>query len=102
MRYVYAHFPITINITSERENKVVEIRNFLGERNVRKVNMLDGVEVYPSKDQKDELIIEGNDVENVSQSGIILIKRRLFGRVSSFGKKTLESFWTEYLLAKKP
>jgi large subunit ribosomal protein L9e len=31
--------------------------------------MLGGVTVTESKAQKDELIIEGNDVENVSQSG---------------------------------
>lgn len=31
--------------------------------------MLDGVTVAESKAQKDELILEGNDVQNVSQSG---------------------------------
>lgn len=32
--------------------------------------MLDGVTIAESKAQKDELVLEGNDVENVSQSGI--------------------------------
>lgn len=32
--------------------------------------MLDGVTVVESKAQKDEIILEGNDVQNVSQSGI--------------------------------
>ncbi len=36
---------------------------------VRHVKMLDGVEVSESKTQKDELILEGNDIDNVSQSG---------------------------------
>jgi large subunit ribosomal protein L9e len=36
---------------------------------VRHVNMLNGVVVSESKSQKDELIIQGNDVDNVSQSG---------------------------------
>ena len=31
--------------------------------------MLDGVTVSESKVQKDELILEGTDVQNVSQSG---------------------------------
>lgn len=31
--------------------------------------MLEGVEVSESKNQKDELILEGNDIDHVSQSG---------------------------------
>jgi large subunit ribosomal protein L9e len=31
--------------------------------------MLEGVTISESKAQKDELIIEGNDIQNVSQSG---------------------------------
>ena len=34
--------------------------------------MLDGVTVSESKAQKDELIIEGSDIENVSQSGTLM------------------------------
>ncbi|TFY60803.1 hypothetical protein EVJ58_g4925 [Rhodofomes roseus] len=66
MRSVYAHFPI--NCIIQDSGKAVEIRNFLGEKLVRHVNMLDGVTVLESKAQKDELILEGNDVQNVSQS----------------------------------
>ena len=66
MRYVYAHFPI--NVTISDDGKTVEIRNFLGEKVTRRVQMLDGVKVYISTAQKDELILEGNDLENVSQS----------------------------------
>ena len=36
---------------------------------VRNVAMLEGVTVAESKAQKDELILEGTDVQNVSQSG---------------------------------
>ncbi|KAJ1564631.1 60S ribosomal protein L9, partial [Nowakowskiella sp. JEL0078] len=66
MRFVYAHFPINVNIGDD--NKLVEIRNFLGEKVVRRVPMLDGVTVTQSKDQKDELVLIGNDIQNVSQS----------------------------------
>ena len=40
MRLVYAHFPINVNI--EDGGKLVEIRNFLGEKRVRIVKMLPG------------------------------------------------------------
>ena len=40
MRLVYAHFPINANI--ENDGTKIEIRNFLGEKRVRIVNMLPG------------------------------------------------------------
>ena len=43
-------------------------RNFLGEKIVRKVVMRAGVDVEASKNQKDELQISGNSLEDVSQS----------------------------------
>jgi large subunit ribosomal protein L9e len=39
--------------------------------------MLDGVIVSESKAQKDELIIEGADIQNVSQSGALMSCRRV-------------------------
>ncbi|KAG7096838.1 hypothetical protein E1B28_004247 [Marasmius oreades] len=66
MRAVYAHFPI--NCIIQENGRKLEIRNFLGEKTVRHVDMLNGVTVSESKAQKDELIIEGNDIDNVSQS----------------------------------
>jgi len=83
MRTVYAHFPI--NCIIQDNGHAVEIRNFLGEKvlsihlsreflftfqqTVRHINMLSGVEISESKAQKDELILEGNDIDHVSQSG---------------------------------
>jgi large subunit ribosomal protein L9e len=67
MRLVYAHFPININIV--HDGKEIEIRNFLGEKIVRKVPMLDGVKIDRSANVKDELVLVGNDVELVSRSG---------------------------------
>ena len=99
MRYVYAHFPINVNIDNNSETGLYEVeiryvenfydfqgsqrgepkqnkrltrwlgfRNFIGEKIVRRVVMHPGVDVEISKNQKDELILTGNSLENVSQS----------------------------------
>ncbi|KAI5294925.1 hypothetical protein KEM52_002856 [Ascosphaera acerosa] len=70
MRYVYAHFPINVNIEQNKESGLydVEIRNFLGESIVRRVTAQPGVEVVASPNVKDELHILGNSLEGVSQS----------------------------------
>ncbi|MFH4980760.1 hypothetical protein AB6A40_007469 [Gnathostoma spinigerum] len=66
MRSVYAHFPI--NISLQNNNSTVEIRNFLGEKIIRRVPLPEGVTAAISTTQKDELIIDGNDIELVSQA----------------------------------
>ncbi|CAA2968199.1 60S ribosomal protein L9-like [Olea europaea var. sylvestris] len=66
MRFVYAHFPINASITNG--SKSIEIRNFLGEKKVRKVDMLEGVSIVRSEKVKDELVLDGNDIELVSRS----------------------------------
>merc|ERR1712244_44817 len=66
MRTVYAHFPI--NMIVKEDGDRVEIRNFLGEKINREVQMLPGVKVSVSPKQKDEFWFEGNDIENVSRS----------------------------------
>ncbi|KAK0754139.1 ribosomal protein L6, alpha-beta domain-containing protein [Schizothecium vesticola] len=70
MRYVYAHFPINVNVDKNAETGLwnVEIRNFIGEKIVRNVTLQPGVDVEVSKSQKDELVLSGNSLENVSQS----------------------------------
>ncbi|KAJ4422648.1 60S ribosomal protein L9B [Gnomoniopsis sp. IMI 355080] len=69
MRYVYAHFPINVNLDKNPEGVFeVEIRNFIGEKLVRRVVMQKGVDVEVSKTQKDELVLLGNSLEAVSQS----------------------------------
>lgn len=69
MRLVYAHFPINVNIPAEGNS--IEIRNFLGEKNTRIVPMLGDVKISRST-VKDEIILEGNDNTQVSQSGVFL------------------------------
>jgi large subunit ribosomal protein L9e len=66
MRFVYAHFPINVGV--EQQGKLVEVRNFLGEKRVRKVVMRDDTKATLSKGVKDELVLEGNNVESVSQT----------------------------------
>ncbi|KAL2831982.1 ribosomal protein L6, alpha-beta domain-containing protein [Aspergillus cavernicola] len=70
MRYVYAHFPINVNIEKNAETGQydVEIRNFLGEKYVRRVTCQPGVEIATSANVKDELQLSGNSLEGVSQS----------------------------------
>jgi len=79
MRLVYAHFPIDVNISED--NKSVQIRNFLGEKVVRHVAMLGGVTIEKGTVLKDELVLEGNCIEHVSQSAaqihqIVLVRHK--------------------------
>jgi len=62
MRFVYSHFPI--NVTPN--GNTIEIRNFLGEKRVRKVELLEGVSYTRSADVKDQLELTGNDIALVS------------------------------------
>src|ERR1700676_5207325 len=66
MRLVYNHFPISVNI--EKNGTEVEIRNYLGEKVVRRVSMIGDVQATRSADVKDEIVIQGSDLDAVSQS----------------------------------
>jgi len=68
MRMVYAHFPISV--TQEKNGKEVQVRNFLGEKEVRTVAMIGDAVCEKSKDAqtKDEIIVFGSDLDAVSQS----------------------------------
>jgi large subunit ribosomal protein L9e len=70
MRLVYAHFPINTSIV--KDGKVLEIRNFLGEKVVRKVDMLPGVSISRSEKIKDQLELTGASLENVALTGMLL------------------------------
>lgn len=66
MRFVYAHFPINVGV--EQQGGLVEVRNFLGEKRVRKITMREDTKAQLSKGVKDELVLEGNSIEAVSQT----------------------------------
>ena len=66
MRTVHAHFPINCNIIDQ--GTVLEIRNFLGEKHAKCIKMLPGVKVRRNEASKNEIWIEGNDINTVSLS----------------------------------
>ena len=55
-------------IENEKKGDMVEIRNFLGEKRPRKCKMLPGVKAERSSDVKDQIVLTGNDIDNVSKS----------------------------------
>merc|ERR1711915_183310 len=89
MRAVYAHFPISCAISEA--GTLIEVRNFLGEKFIRRVRMHEGVTVENSKGQKDELILQGNSIEAVSQSAALI--QQSTTRIS-------ESFWMDCTLVR--
>ena len=66
LRFAYAHFPIGVSVEGQR----VEIRNFLGEKRVRTHNCPKSIKVIRTETAKvkDELVLEGNDLNEVSQN----------------------------------
>lgn len=59
-------FPINVNL--DDSTGAVEIRNFLGEKIIRRVTILPGVEFKISENVKDEIVLSGNSLEAVSQT----------------------------------
>jgi len=70
MRFAYAHFPI--NTIIGNGGKTLEIKNFLGEKLTRKIDMLEGVKVAKQEDIKDEITLESNDLNAVSLSAALI------------------------------
>mmetsp|Transcript_13284 Transcript_13284/g.14389 ORF Transcript_13284/g.14389 Transcript_13284/m.14389 type:complete len:190 (-) Transcript_13284:213-782(-) len=68
MRFCYAHFPINVSCVKDGARDVVEVRNFLGEKKVRRVKLLDGVTYFRTPDVKDQIEISGIDITKVSLS----------------------------------
>jgi len=70
MRFCYAHFPINVSMDNKSVpgKEIVEIRNFLGEKKVRRIELLDGVKYVRTADVKDQIEISGIDITKVSLS----------------------------------
>lgn len=82
MRFVYSHFPINVNLTGN----VVEIRNFLGEKRVRKIEMLPGVNYVRSANVKDQIELSGIDISAVSLTAAKI------QQITNIRKKDLRKF----------
>eukprot|EP00351_Strombidinopsis_sp_SopsisLIS2011_P006117 CAMPEP_0116882364 /NCGR_PEP_ID=MMETSP0463-20121206/14576_1 /TAXON_ID=181622 /ORGANISM="Strombidinopsis sp, Strain SopsisLIS2011" /LENGTH=135 /DNA_ID=CAMNT_0004535435 /DNA_START=66 /DNA_END=470 /DNA_ORIENTATION=+ len=68
MRFCYAHFPINVSTSTVDGKEIVEIRNFLGEKQTRRIALLDGVNYVRTADVKDQIEISGIDISKVSLS----------------------------------
>lgn len=70
IRFASAHFPINCAV----EGGAVEVRNFLGEKRVRRNVVPAGLKAYrtDSAKVKDELVIEGIDLEEVSKFAALI------------------------------
>lgn len=70
MRCVTAHFPLKIGIAGDK--KSVEFKNFLGGAQAKSVVMKPGVTISLGKKLKDEVVLDGVDVDYVSQSAALI------------------------------
>jgi len=65
MRLVYAHFPINATVTNG--GRGIELRNYIGQKETRRLTVTEGVKIL-EPGHKDEIWLEGNDIEDVSHS----------------------------------
>lgn len=66
MKLIYAHFPI--NATVLEEGKSLQVLNYIGQKKRRRIRVQPGCKIEEPAGTKDELWIEGNDIDAVSTS----------------------------------
>jgi large subunit ribosomal protein L9e len=93
MKFVYAHFPINAHL--DEAKKYIELRNFLGEKYTRVVHMRAGVEIQRTAN-KDEIMLTGNDIGAVSESGAFRALVSTFDHFSN-GAAYYKNRMTEFL-----
>merc|ERR1711862_957149 len=91
MRFVYSHFPINVTLNGN----TIEIRNFLGEKRVRKVDLMDGVEYTRTSDVKDQIELTGNDIASVSLTAAKINKLLILGI------RIYVNFWMVFMLVRR-
>jgi large subunit ribosomal protein L9e len=79
LRLVYAHHPISCTIVNG--GKKVELRNFMGEKVVRGIEMIGETKAMKNDAVKDEIWVEGPDIDDTSRSAALihqscLVKRK--------------------------
>jgi large subunit ribosomal protein L6 len=61
MKIVYSHFPISVEV----QDKIMVIKNFIGERGNRSARLIGDIKIRTTED---EIFISGINIEHVSQS----------------------------------
>lgn len=64
MKAAHAHFPMEFVVKGSH----VEVRNFIGQKDVMTTKAMDGVTFQYDKEKKNELKVIGNDLEKVAQT----------------------------------
>merc|ERR1712100_813354 len=66
MKMVYAHFPTNVQINGKGD--ALDVVNFIGQKGKFHINALEGVKIERDAKLNNEILIHGNDIENVSRT----------------------------------